>query len=260
MAPEPTSLSQKIKQAQATLSTRVAAISAAARRRPKVLFAAATVLLVVGGVGAAVAVLGPEELRESAEELLGDKPLSLAELKARAKASPKDAGVQLALAHGYFAAGSRSTAVKTYGKVLSLDAKQSDGTLVKNLLACFGKAEQGSAAGLIGKYKLEDAASGLVSLTKSRTYSIRWEAVRTLEKLGKAGAIDYGRAYELDLEVTDCDIRRRAIERLGKVGDKGSLSAIRAAAKKDEGETPWYRSSCLGKLPDEAEKKIASRK
>jgi hypothetical protein len=49
--------------------------------------------------------------------------------------------------------------------------------------------------------------------------------------------VDYATVYELDLDSPDCDVRRRAVEKLAKVGDKGSLAAIRAAAKKDDDET-----------------------
>lgn len=58
----------------------------------------------------------------------------------------------------------------------------------------------------------------------------------------------------------DCDVRRSAVENLGREGDRRALSAIREAKKQDKGTGNGFSGACLGDRPDEAEKRIlASR-
>ena len=66
--------------------------------------------------------------------------------------------------------------------------------------------------------------------------------------------------WTMDLTSGDCDVRRNAVESLGKLGDRRALDEIRSAKKKDEAETPWYKPSCLGGLAKDAEAQILARK
>ncbi|MBX5484002.1 MAG: hypothetical protein IRZ16_19430 [Myxococcaceae bacterium] len=49
------------------------------------------------------------------------------------------------------------------------------------------------------------------------------------------------------------------MERLGRLGDRRALEEIRAARKKDDEQTPWYRFTCLGRLAIDAEEQILAR-
>jgi tetratricopeptide (TPR) repeat protein len=202
---------------------------------------------------------------EEAVELVQDTVLAkptLTELKRRAKLEPRNAPLHRDLGHAYFAAGSRVSALRAYASALANDPKIADSKLVDNLLSCWGRREQSQAAALLTKYRLTQAAPRLSQIVRARG-SGRAEAFRTLANLGRATRGDYVAYYLVDLEASDCDMRRRAVDRLGTYADKGDkrvIAALRAAAKKDADETPWYRRKCLGDGPHEAEAKILARK
>jgi HEAT repeat protein len=225
-------------------------VTTAVKRRRGI---AVGVAIAIAGAGVVLAI-GPGEIIEQ----LTPEP-DLEGLKRRASAEPKNAEVQRELAHAYFAAGKRSTALKTYEKALALDKSIADDTLVGDLAACFDKPERGTALRLLGQYKVVAAESALVPLTKDKNRSARWEAVRTLEKMGRAGRIDYQWLFEQDLSNPDCATRKRAVSGLIKIGDKSSLAPIRAAVKKDDENTSFFSSACLEELGEEAEKKLGGK-
>src|SRR5207245_2982273 len=97
------------------------------------------------------------------------------------------------------------------------------------------------------------------ALTDSRKYEARWGAVETLSKLKKVSRADYVNAYVADLQSDECALKRRAVERLGNIGDKQALSPIEVAAKADKAKKHWYWFSCLGDRPQHAEKEILAR-
>ncbi len=195
----------------------------------------------------------------SAEELAAEK--SLAELKGEVAEDPKDATSQVALGHAYFMKDQKRAGLRAYERALALDEKSADDQMLKNLVSCFGyKVEQPEAAVLIVRHKLAGVEPHLDDLAKHERYLVRWGAINTLEKLGKDQRVDHVAALKLDLAEKDCKIRRRAVEELGKIGDRRSLDAIRAAKKKDDDDTSWYESSCLGDRAKNAEKQILARK
>src|SRR4051812_45317250 len=217
-------------------------LTAAVKKRPAIAAGVALAILAVGVVLA----LGPDELVEQ----VMPAP-NLDELKHRAAAEPKNAELQRELAHGYFAAGKRQTALKTYEIALALDKAVADDTLVHDLAACFGKPERGTALRLLGQYKVTAAETTLLPLTKDKHRSARWEAVHTLEKMGRAGRIDYKWLFEQDLASSDCGTKKRSVSGLIKIGDKSTLAAIRAAVKKDKEDTSFFSSACLADLGEE---------
>jgi hypothetical protein len=229
-------------------------LAAAGRRRPKLAVAAAAALAVLAGAGFAAALYGVPEW--SAPE----EALDVAELTERARARPRDARTQLLLGHAHFAKRQPKAALDAYARALELDATVADEKLAANLVACFGRDAQRRAEALVAKHRLTSAAEGLARLSKDRRYGVRWGAVRTLDKIGRDPRAVYVNAYAADLSSPDCDVRRRAAEKLAKIGDRGALAAIRAAQKEDEKTGGWFRGTCLGKRGEEAEKAILARR
>jgi HEAT repeat protein len=96
-------------------------------------------------------------------------------------------------------------------------------------------------------------------MTDHSEYAVRWAALDTLEKLGKATKFTHRRALVADLEEVKCDVRRNAIDKLVELGDPRAIESLRQAKKKDRESTPWYKASCLGSRPDKAEKLILAK-
>jgi len=185
---------------------------------------------------------------------------TLADLRERARAHPSDASAQRALAHAQWDAGQRRAALASYGRALGLDAGAADRTTIDDLVSAFGTPEQAEAAAVIVKHRLADAAPGLERFTRSSTYSTRWGALWTLEKLGKASRAQYVGAYTLNLATNECDVRRRAVDRLGAMADRRALPALARARAEDQKTGGWFRSRCLGERIDQAEQKILARR
>jgi tetratricopeptide (TPR) repeat protein len=224
-----------------------------ARRRPALAAVVAAVVLAAAGGAAAMAVHGAPEVPFLA-------PRTISDLRAEAKANPKDAAAQVELGHAQFASGRRLPALSSYDRALRLDRSSEDGEMAKNLVACFGTAQQDEAEAIIRRYKVVATAPELDPLVRSKRPSVRWGALKTLDALGKASRSDWAAAYVLDLESSDCDVRRRAVEKLEKIGDKSALPAIRKANAADEKTGGFLRSKCLGDRPEHAERAILARR
>ncbi len=237
--------------------TALGRVAHAARGRPW-LFAAVLAAILAGGVGAAVALTQPGD--SALLDLFRPQRPGLRELARRTRAEPGSAGAWRTYGKALFEAGKRRAGVRAYERALGLDAGSADRTVVEDLLACYGRPEQPRAEKLIGRYRLTRAADGLGKLARSRRYPVRWGAVRTLERIGKAEKADYVQAWMLDLDSPDCDVRRHAADKLGETGDRHALAKLRVAKKKEDQETPWYRSACLGDRAEKAEKRILARR
>ncbi|HUL58038.1 MAG TPA: hypothetical protein VLU43_02110 [Anaeromyxobacteraceae bacterium] len=222
-----------------------------ARRHP--VLGAATGLAVLAAIAAGVAIAVVPRAAMF-------PPPTLADLRERARAHPSDAAAQRALGHAQWDAGQRRAAIASYARALGLDAGGADRRTIDDLVSAFGTAEQAEAAALLVKFKLAGAAPGLERHARSTTYATRWAALWTLEKLGKATRASYVAAYTLDLSSAECDIRRRAVDRLGALADRRSLSALARARAEDQKTGGWFRSRCLGERLDQAEQKILARR
>jgi serine/threonine-protein kinase len=234
-----------------------ARLAHAARGRPWLAVAVAAAVL-GGGLAAAVALTEPGD--SVLLDLIRPQRPGLRELARRTREQPRSASAWKAYGKGLFDAGKRRAGVRAHGRALALDAGSADGGMVEDLLACFGHGEQGRAEALIVRYRLTRAAEGLGRLAQSKRQPVRWGAVRTLEKIGKGDRAVLVRAWMLDLDSPDCDVRRRAADRLGESGDRHALAKLRAVKKKEDRETPWYRSACLGDRAERAEKRILARR
>lgn len=94
--------------------------------------------------------------------------------------------------------------------VRTLDRKDADRTLVvRNRTAAIDRA--------------------LLEATRSVRYWERWNAARTLEKVGKGNRIDWVEVYLLDLQhAGSCGTRMRAARKLGELGDARALEVLLA--------------------------------
>ena len=185
---------------------------------------------------------------------------TLPELVKMAQADPKDASIQRDLGQAYFEAGQRVSALIAYDNALRLDETVADDRMVENLISCYGTKDMGAAAAIITQYELVDGEDELRALVSNKKWRIRNGALNTLDGLKKAQRDDFLTVYTLDLASTDCEVRRGAVEKLGRLGDRRALDEIRAAKRTDEANTPWYAFSCLGGRPEDAEQRIlASR-
>ncbi len=222
---------------------------AGVRRRPWVSgFVALAVIVLFSGV----------LLRGRIERMFARSSPTVAELQKDATAghSPEQ---WRALGHAEFAKGHPVAALKAYDRALALDHTAVDEQMRTNLVAAYYGKAQPAAQEILVRYKLVDMTPRLERLTDERDYRVRWAAMGTLEKLGKTSRYDYRRALTADLDSPQCEVRRKAIERLGELGDQHAIPSLRLAKKKDHDATPWYKASCLGSRPDKAEKQILAK-
>ena len=222
---------------------------AGVRRRPWVsgIVAFAVIALVAGVI-----------MRGKIQRMLAGSPATVAELQKDATTS-NSPDQWRALGHAEFAKGHVIAALKAYDRALSIDPTAADEPMRINVVAAYYGKAQPQAQDFIIRHKMVDETPRLERLTDDADAHVRWGAMATLEKLGKTSKYDYRRALTADLESPQCDIRRKAIERLGELGDQHAIPTLRLAKKKDHDATPWYKATCLGSRPDKAEKQILAK-
>jgi len=222
---------------------------AGVRRRPWVsgFVALAAIVLVTGVV-----------MRGRIQQMFAGSPPTVAELQKDATASNSPEQWRT-LGHAEFAKGHPTAALKAYDRALSLDPTAVDEQMRTDVVAAYYGKAQPAAQDFVVRHKLVDLTPRLERLTDDGDSRVRWGAMSTLEKLGKTSKYDYRRALTADLESPQCEVRRKAIERLGELGDQHAIPTLRLAKKKDHDATPWYKASCLGSRPDKAEKQILAK-
>jgi hypothetical protein len=215
----------------------------------------------LAGFGVVIAIVGGLAFAfDALPELDLFPPRTLAEAREGAREHPKDAGAQRELGHALFAAKHRAAGVAAYRHALLLDAGVADDRMVGNLVATFGTKEQEAAEAVIWKNQLVGAQPGLEALVSSKRSGVRWGAVQTLDRLRKGTRGNWETAYILDLESTSCDVRRRAVDKLGDIGTQRAVKALRAAKEEDAKTGGFFRSRCLGDRLEDAEKQILARR
>jgi hypothetical protein len=187
-------------------------------------------------------------------------PKTVAEARRAVREHPADAAAHRALGHALWDKRKRHAAVLSYARALGIDRGVADDGMVQNLVASFGSRDQELAEALLWKNKLVAAEPGLERLVKSPRRKVRWGAVHTLDKLEKGTRGNWETAYVLDLDSPDCDVRRNAVEKLGAIGTKRAVAALRSARADDEKTGGWFKSRCLGDRLDDAEQKILARR
>lgn len=218
----------------------------------------------VSVAGAALVLVAAAAVAAAAFDVLPDvallAPKTLNEARENVRAHPNDAAARRNLGHKRWDAKRHHRALADYGRALAMDASVADDRMIANLLASYGGRDQRDAQALIVKYKLVAAEPGLEKLAQSRRHSVRWAAVRTLGQLEKGTRRNWETAYILDLESPDCEVRRTAVDKLGAIGSRRALSALRAAEERDEKSGGWFRSRCLGDRVGKAEQRILARR
>lgn len=215
----------------------------------------------IGGVAVALAVAGGIAFAfDALPDLDFSSPETVAEATRNVREHPSDAGAQRDLGHALFAAKRRAGGVAAYRHALTLDAGAGDERMVKNLLSCFGTPQQDAAEDVIWKHKVVDAQPGLEALVSSRRSGVRWGAVQTLDRLRKGTKANWETAYILDLDSPKCEVRRRAVDKLGDIGTQRAVKALRAAKADDEKTDGWFSSRCLGDRLQTAENQILARR
>lgn len=223
-------------------------------RRHKVLTAVLAAVVVLGVAGAVyVEQEGLPDFGPFGSGTIGDA-------SANVRAHPSDASARRDLGHAQWAAKRHRRAMRSYAKALSMDSSVADDRMIANLVAAFGTSERSDAQALIARHKLLAAEPGLEKLTSSDHRNVRWAAARTLDKLGKGTKQGWETVLVHDLRSSECDVRREAVERLGTIGTRRVLPALRSAGEADEKTGGWFRSRCLGDRLKDAEEKIAARK
>jgi tetratricopeptide (TPR) repeat protein len=231
-----------------------------AAARPR-LFGGVAGGVVVAACAVALAFYGLSDSKafDELRDLVGMKH-TLPELVKIAQADPNDASIQVDLGNAYFEAGQRASALTAYDKALQLDETAATDLMIENLVSCYGRKEMGAAGAIITQYRLVSAEDELRVLVSDKRWLVRNGALNTLDGLNEAWRDDFLTVYTLDLAARDCDIRRGAVEKLGRLGDKRALDEIRAAKKRDQAATPWYAFSCLGDRPEDAEQRILAKR
>lgn len=225
------------------------------RRRPVLSAGIGAAVVLAAAAGAYVSVEGVPEVDV---ELF--TPMTVADARAAVREHPADPGAHRELGHVLWSKGKRHAAVLSYGRALALDKGSADGEMVAHLLASFGGKDQDLAEALIWKNQLRGAQDGLEALVKSPRRKVRWGAVQTLDKLEKGTRANWETAYILDLDSPDCGVRRTAVDKLGAIGTKRAVTALRATRADDEKTGGWFQSRCLGDRLDDAEQKILARR
>jgi hypothetical protein len=222
------------------------------RRRPALAGAAGGALALAILAGAALAL-------DVVPGLPSASPSMVDEARERARSRPDDASAQLELGHSLWVAGKQQAALAAYGRALALRPDAADDRLAADLVAAFGTKQQGAAEALIVKHRVTAAEKGLVGLTRSPRPNVRWSAVHTLDRIGVGSKHHWETAYLQDLDSPKCDVRRKAVEKLGEIGTPASIAALRSARADDAktGRSPKRR--CLGGRLDKAEGRILAR-
>ncbi len=173
-------------------------------------------------------------------------------LKVRAR-KPESAQVHYQLGEAYLQAERRRAAVKAYQRAMELEpAFGKDNPFLRRLvgLLAFGEAAEDASRLLI---QVGDPALPLVEeVLESRRYGLRWNAARTLERMGKRP--DYVRLYILDLQYEDCSSRKRAAQRLGELGDRRAIPALLEAQRRS-----LVENYCMFGALDQALKRVEAR-
>jgi hypothetical protein len=222
---------------------------AGVRRRPWVSgFVALAAIVLVSGV----------LMRDRIQHMFAGPAPTVADLQkdATTTSSPEQ---WRTLGHAEFAKGHVIAALKAYDRALSIDPKAVDEQMRTNVVAAYYGKAQPAAQDFVVRHKMVDVSPRLERLTDDGDSKVRWAAMSTLEKLGKTSKYDYRRALTADLDSSQCEVRRKAVERLGELGDQHAIPTLRLAKKKDHDSTPWYKASCLGSRPDKAEKQILAK-
>lgn len=108
-----------------------------------------------------------------------------------------------------------------------------DEEVLEDLVQSLNRSSADSTIELIATRVGDAAVPVLIRGTKDRRYSLRWNSVRALKKLGRDGEIDAPALYILDLEHGDsCSLRKAAARKLGELKDARAVEPLRRATQR----------------------------
>lgn len=177
--------------------------------------------------------LTPQERLSAIESLLegGDVDRAQQVLRDVLAASDSSEAILLAQGHLAFARQQRETGTNIYQKALELSpALASNPRLAANLVSALGW-ETKLARDLIEHHMSAVMVDALAERTGMPGYWGRLHALRLLESTGHGDRILQLEAALLDLKEADgCERKRDAVRRLGQLGDRRALAALRPIA------------------------------
>ncbi len=120
--------------------------------------------------------------------------------------------------------------------------------VVSALVRCLDRRKPARLMELLAGPAGARATAPLLAATTAPRYYLRWNAVRTLERLGRLGEVDQAAVYLVDLESSeDCATRRRAARKLAELEDRRAIEPLRRARGR-----PFLENLCMGGALDEA--------
>jgi len=195
-------------------------------RRVPLLAIALLALLAIGGAGAVfLALRGPAVSAEKALER-GDLDEARRIAEAWLAEDPKDAEAQAYKARALALAGHLDEAQATFGRALAAEpALARVEGVARALVRTLDRKDADRSLVLAHRTAAVDRA--LLDATRSIRYWERWNAVRTLERLGLGDRIDWVSVYLLDLQhAGSCGTRVRAARQLAKLGDPRAIDVL----------------------------------
>jgi class 3 adenylate cyclase len=124
----------------------------------------------------------------------------------------------------------------------------SDPGVLQDLVRCLDRQRPAQIMELLAERAGSGALEPLVAATTAPRYYLRWNAVRTLERLGKLGEVDQVAVYLTDLERSEeCATRKRAARKLAELGDRRAIEPLRRARQR-----PLWENLCMGGALEEA--------
>ena len=225
--------------------------------RKKSMRRTAVVLLVILAVAVIVWGLYGRDPRERAAEYMeaGKHEKAAKVLAAITKENPRDHQAFFKLGAAYAMAGEIDAGLTAYSTALAMDpAYKDDPALVESLLFA-PRGEKAEAAIIFINKKAEGPVNDVLEKALSNpSYNVHWNAYDALQKRGIRK--DVLPLLILDLETNpDCEVRKQAVIKMGELGDKDALPALRSAK-----DRKWNGDSCMGDAIDNAVKEIESSK
>jgi serine/threonine protein kinase len=181
---------------------------------------------------------GSELAKRATDRLTAADPIGAIEMIERdlAGADPHgDAGVYVTLGHARIAANRRLDALAAYERAIALDsARAGDAQIRSNITKILDGTDASAsivALELLAS-KLEPPARDAIvaQASTAKLADVRHRAFAIAERLGIASGIDRVESWSLDLkQAATCDEKRTAVIKLGAVGDRRAVPALKKA-------------------------------